>query len=201
MRPTPIIYCCLIRPGIIFMSLIFGCVGILQCLYDLLRSGFFHVANFEDFLNCTCRIVTIFTTFSFFYSAYLAYKREYKPFKYLLYIFWTNISLDIFSGMFVLKTLFDVTSKSIDIKEKLPYNATENHKLTEDEYYRIAQNVSSGADVILSFIVVSLLLFPFLNKVYLVVKLKAYADYINYKKDASSVPSVKLPHKLPQCSQ
>ncbi|ORZ17394.1 hypothetical protein BCR42DRAFT_31382 [Absidia repens] len=141
-------------------------------------------------------------TFAFFYAVYLTYKRKYKPFKYLLYIFWASILLDVCSGLFSLKAAFSVTHNPHKVKTEIPYNATNHKGLTEEEYNQMNEAIESGVYAVMPFVMAFFTLFPLINKIYLIIKMKAYADYIAYKKEeARPVPVVELPHKLPECSQ
>ncbi|ORZ17391.1 hypothetical protein BCR42DRAFT_491267 [Absidia repens] len=202
MPSKPIIYCCVPRPGIIFMSLIFGFCGLVPSISTLYSLHFISFKSFSCFIDCMDRDVDIISTFAFFYSAYLTYKRRYKPFKYLQYIFWTRVLFDVYNGIYTLKAALTVPLDQYNINKDMPYNATNNNGLTEEEYHKLNETLSYGVYAIMPFIMAFLILFPLLNKIYLIIKMKAYTDYVTYKKEeARPVPVIELPHKLPECSQ
>ncbi|CAO3587155.1 unnamed protein product [Absidia cylindrospora] len=184
------------------MSLVFGLRGLTPSISTLYSLDFFNFKSFFCFMNCMQKNVEVISTIAFFYSAYLAYKRRYKPFKYLLYTFWTSILFDVYDGIFILKATFAAPLDDYNVNRHEPYNATENRPFTEEEYHKINETITYGIYAVMPFLMTFLILFPLLNKMYLIIKMKAYADYVIYKKEeARPVPVVELPHKLPECSQ
>ncbi|KAI8344781.1 hypothetical protein BC941DRAFT_409591 [Chlamydoabsidia padenii] len=221
MSSQPVVYCCLPRPGIIFMSAVFAIWELIKSFnYFVIQRDTFQYKTFFLFLSNIARVVTLVSAFGFIYAGYLAFKRSYKPFNRLMYLFVANLAFDLYSAIWTISNTLTASIRNKDhVKDHiiqgfknhtLSYNSIinnntmtngtiSNRTLNEESAQNVAEVVATGIQIFVPLFLCLLVIVPFLNKLYFVSKIHTYVKYVLYKKEEA--PSIQTPHQLPQCSK
>ncbi|SAM03271.1 hypothetical protein [Absidia glauca] len=81
------------------------------------------------------RFVTLAAGFAFLYSGYLAYKRSFKPYKRLLYLFMANLVFDAYNLVWGIKLVFDSTIDKVSIQTNISKSMMETSNATNSAFY------------------------------------------------------------------
>ncbi|SAM03273.1 hypothetical protein [Absidia glauca] len=135
--------------------------------------------------------------FAYLYGSYLAYKRNFKPFHTLLYFFAADLAWNAYDIVKLINQGLpaekegDVSESEVSLTANTTMGSTQ--KKGED----------SPPFVVLAIVAVFYVLIPLLNKLYVVMKIRAYIKYVEYKKDEAALSSavIEAPQKHPEISK
>ncbi|ORZ17389.1 hypothetical protein BCR42DRAFT_414518 [Absidia repens] len=193
MGSRPLIYCCVPRAGMMTLTFWYGLTHwfglfIIAILLSLSEEQFLWVKKIVDpddqlgedtlldYLDClACFVIG----YAYFYMCYLAYKRNFKPINKLLYFF----AADLVWGVGIILMAVHNEFKNTMKESKITVN-----ELPEDpKKYEV--QVETPIKFGLIFWLFLWHVVPFINKVYVFLKIRAYIKYVEYKKEEAETCS------------